>query len=119
LPDKLRDQSLRQLQLRVRRIIAVREEGWKNFLCDEAVHLDNLVADNSDNINDFAARNMSKNKIFALVYAFIGLSVILTPLYICPVCPMATMHCRAVTLPALIVIGVVTIIIAGGQYFTE
>jgi hypothetical protein len=62
---------------------------------------------------------MSKNKIFAIIYALIGLLVILTPQYIFPVCPMETMHCRAVTLPALIMIGVVTIIIAGVQFFTE
>lgn len=62
---------------------------------------------------------MNRNKIFALIYAVIGLLVILTPLYIFPVCPLETMHCRAVTLPALIVIGAVTIIIAGVQFFTE
>jgi uncharacterized membrane protein len=62
---------------------------------------------------------MSKNKIYSIIYAIIGLLVILTPRYIFPVCPLATMHCRAVTLPALTVIGVAAIIIAGVQFFTE
>lgn len=62
---------------------------------------------------------MSRNKIFALIYALIGLLVILSPRYIFPVCPLETMHCRTVALPALTVIGIVTIIIAGVQFFTE
>jgi hypothetical protein len=62
---------------------------------------------------------MNRNKIYAIIYAVIGLLVILIPMYLFPVCPSAVMHCRASTLPALIVVGAVTIIIAGVQFFTE
>ncbi len=62
---------------------------------------------------------MGKNKIFALINAAIGLLIILIPTSIFPVCALPEMHCRAVTLPALVVLGAVAIVIAGVQFFSQ
>jgi hypothetical protein len=62
---------------------------------------------------------MSKNKIFAAIYAIIGLIIILTPTYIFPVCASPAMGCRARTLPLVVALGVLIIIIAAVEFFTD
>ncbi len=62
---------------------------------------------------------MSRNKIYSIIYFIIGLLIILIPAYLFPVCPLETMHCRTVTLPALIVLGAATMVVAGVQFLTE
>jgi hypothetical protein len=62
---------------------------------------------------------MSKNRIFSIIYALLGLFVILIPYYIAPMCNNPMMCCRAHTLPLLTLLGVITIVVAAVEFFTD
>ena len=62
---------------------------------------------------------MSKNKVFSIIYAVIGLLIILTPTFIVPVCASDMMGCRARTLPAVVALGALIIVVAAVEFFTD